>query len=457
MPRPSKHLNDKQIRVLRWIERGCPDGEYADDNYGHRITAKALASRGLVKIEGRGKTWRAILTAAGSARMSDAGEQRGKASGAGKELLDLRHRLEEASGQLRIDARDGGIDYRTLANQFNRSEHRPHGKQLRLSSPDWGRTYVLEYQEWLWDLVAIPEVKPVGPGSRLGPLAKLFLSNRDDQFVSKDSLARASRLLEAIARQAAVAGVGVRDPRAVDERKRRNGGNVRGWSGHLELESGSAILRVQVREKPGPGAEKFDYYPDGDFNRTAYNRIQRLPAWQRNRNHTFVPTGELELRVTRPGFGFDRARWKDKKAAPLETQLGGLFQELEVARLEAAARLRREREAEEQRKLDWEAAMARARVLYRASQEEALLIEQAAIWRRQEEVRTFLEELRRRDDGSNEALRTWITTGERVMNRLDAFDALATPTFPAPTAQDLQPYLGTWNAWGPARSATPFH
>lgn len=454
MPHAVTHLNEKQIRVLRWVEHGCPDDEYENDNYGHRITAKALAGRGLLRVEGRGTTWRASLTDAGVSRLAESGPAAASAPPADHdaEVIRLLSRLQESDGRLDVSVKQDGLDYPKLVQRLNGSEHRPRGKQLKLSSPDWrDHDWLrLEYVEWFWDDAPVPEVRTLSPGARLGALAKTFVDNRDDQFVSKDSLPRAARILESIVRHATKAGIRCSDPRAVDERKRRNGGNARGWSGHLELEADGAVLRVQIREKPGPGSEKFDYYPDGEFNRTAYNRIQRLPAWQRNRNHTFVPTGELELRVTRPGFGFDRARWKDKKATPLETQLGGLFQELEVARLEAAARLRREREAEEQRKHDWEAAMARARGLHRASQEEALLVEQAAMWRRHQEVRAFVDELRRRDDGCDEAVLAWIATGERVANRLDAFAALVAPSFPAPTAQDLQPYLGNWSAWGPS-------
>lgn len=455
MGRRVDSLNDKQIRLLHWVERGCPEDQYVDDNYGHRITAKALAGRGLLQIEGRGTTWRATLTDVGVSRLAELGPAAVSTPPPDHdtEVIRLLSRLQESDGRLDVSVKQDGLDYPKLVQRFNGSEYRPRGKQLKLSSPDWrDHDWLrLEYVEWFWDDAPVPEVQALSPGARLGALAKTFIDNRDDQFVSKDSLPRAARILESIVRHATQAGVRCSDPRAVDERKRRNGGNARGWSGHLELEADGAVLRVQVREKPGPGAEKFDYYPGGEFNRPAYDRIQRLPAWQRNRNHTFVPTGELEIRVTRPGFGFDRARWKDKKAAPLETQLGGLFQELEVARLEAAARLRREREAEEQRKLDWEAAMARARVLYRASQEEALLVEQASVWRRHREVRAFVDELRRRDDGSDEAIEAWIATGERVANRLDAFAALVAPSFPAPTAQDLQPHLGDWSAWGPSR------
>lgn len=453
MSRSADHLNEKQLRVLRWVEQGCPDGEYVDDNYGHRITAKALAGRGLLRVEGHGTTWRATLTDLGVSRLAELGPSPATSPPLNQdsEVIRLLSRLQESDGRLDVSVRQDELDYPKLVQRFNRSEHRPRGKQLKLSSPDWRNHdwFRLEYVDWFWDNASVPVVKTLSPGSRLGTLAKAFVDTPDDQFVSKDSLPRAARILESIVRHATQAGIRCIDPRAVDERKRRNGGNARGWSGHLELEAGSAVLRVQIREKPGSGSEKFDYYPNGDFNRTAYNRVQRLPAWQRNRNHTFVPTGELELRITRPGFGFDKARFKDKRSAQLEQQLGRLFQELEVARLEAAARLQREREADEQRKLEWEAAMTRARVLHRAGQEEALLTEQASIWRRHQEVRAFVDELRRRDDGSDEALRAWIATGERVAQRLDAFAALAAPSFPAPTAQDLQPHLSGWSAWGP--------
>ncbi len=458
MGRAANHLNDKQLRVLRWIERGCPDGEYVDDNYGHRITAKALAGRGLVKIEGRGKTWRATLTAAGTARLSElevSPHQEDPSSSPGA-VEQLRARLDAADGRLVVDTRVDSVDYRGLVQRFNQSTSRPRGKTLRPSSPDWGKHLVLEYQDWFWDLIDIPEVRVVPAGSRLGPLAKAFLSNHDDQFVSREALPRAARLLEAIARHAATTGVEARDPRVVDQRKKQNGGDVRGWSGHLDLTAGLVSLRVQIRETPGAGSEKFNYYPDGDFDRRAYDRVQRLPIWQRNRNYAFVPTGRLELRLARPGFSFDGHKLKDTKSSAVENRLGEIFQHLEVARRESEEAKRKARELEERKKQDWEAAMNRARVLFRASQEESLLVEQASTWRKHQEVAAFVTELSRRDDGSDPALRQWIETGERVARRLDAFGALATPEFPKPTAQDLEPFLDGWSAWGPTRSATPF-
>ena len=55
-------LNDTQTAVLRWLADGQPDGAATNPQ---RLTARALSSRRLVKIKGRGPKWRAELTEAG--------------------------------------------------------------------------------------------------------------------------------------------------------------------------------------------------------------------------------------------------------------------------------------------------------------------------------------------------------------------------------------------------------
>jgi hypothetical protein len=58
-------LNTAQLDVLRWVARGCGKGVY--EGYSHRISAAALQTRGLVRISGRGPSWKAELTARGAA------------------------------------------------------------------------------------------------------------------------------------------------------------------------------------------------------------------------------------------------------------------------------------------------------------------------------------------------------------------------------------------------------
>jgi len=457
VPHSPVHLNDKQLRVLRWVERGCPDGEYVDDNYGHRITAKALASRGLVRVEGHGTSWSATLTDAGASRVAQLKPAPSPPTdGPGKsddDVVDLLHRVETAGGRLDVDDRGDDIDYRKLVWRFNKSEYRPRGKELQLSYPGWfdQNQLRLEYRDWFWDLVEAPEVQAVASKSHLGPLAKAFLESKGDQFVTKESLPRAARIIESIVRHAAKVGIATRDPRAVDERTRRNGGTAREWSGHIELELDEMVQRLQVRELPGRGGDKFDYYQDGEFDRKRYDQVQRLPLWQRNRNYWFVPTGKLEVRAARPGFSFDGRKWSDTKSLSTEDRLGEVFRFVEVSRLEARAARQRADAIAERKERDREAAMAQARVLFRAAQEEALLLEQASVWRRHQEVRAFVDELQRRDDGSDEALQVWIATGERVAARLDVFKALSTPAFPAPSAEDIRPFLGGRSPKGPER------
>jgi hypothetical protein len=82
--RSSIQLNERQIAVLDWIKAGCPNGVYDDEDYSHRISARALKSRGLVEIQGHGKTWTATLTPRGElwpeATEEDEQERRSRAS-----------------------------------------------------------------------------------------------------------------------------------------------------------------------------------------------------------------------------------------------------------------------------------------------------------------------------------------------------------------------------------------
>ena len=63
--RSTIELNEKQIKVLEWVKQGCPDGVFPDDNYSHRVSAKALHSRGLLRVSGHGTNWRAEITERG--------------------------------------------------------------------------------------------------------------------------------------------------------------------------------------------------------------------------------------------------------------------------------------------------------------------------------------------------------------------------------------------------------
>lgn len=58
-------LNAKQQAILAWVVEGCPPGVFPDDDYSHRVSARALKNRGLVELSGHGKSWRATPTERG--------------------------------------------------------------------------------------------------------------------------------------------------------------------------------------------------------------------------------------------------------------------------------------------------------------------------------------------------------------------------------------------------------
>lgn len=58
-------LNGRQEEVLRWVGDGCPVRAWP--NQTHKHTARALASRGLVRVSRRGGVWSAELTDLGRA------------------------------------------------------------------------------------------------------------------------------------------------------------------------------------------------------------------------------------------------------------------------------------------------------------------------------------------------------------------------------------------------------
>lgn len=57
MPHP---LTPHQVELLRWLSDGCPKRDWPD--HSHKVTIRALQSRGLATISRKHKTWAAAIT-----------------------------------------------------------------------------------------------------------------------------------------------------------------------------------------------------------------------------------------------------------------------------------------------------------------------------------------------------------------------------------------------------------
>jgi hypothetical protein len=58
VPRPKPSA--RQLDILRWIADGCPHRAWPDES--HKLSARALQSRGLARVTRKGKRWHAVLS-----------------------------------------------------------------------------------------------------------------------------------------------------------------------------------------------------------------------------------------------------------------------------------------------------------------------------------------------------------------------------------------------------------
>ena len=130
MSRNPNQLTRQQVIVLGWIGDGTPADRF-EEGFTHRITARALESRGLVTIQGHGPSWVAAVTEAGRRwLMAPPAEVPAEVSQA-DELLD---QLLAAGGSITLESHLDADRFSKLITQSMKSERRPHGKKLQIEN-----------------------------------------------------------------------------------------------------------------------------------------------------------------------------------------------------------------------------------------------------------------------------------------------------------------------------------
>jgi hypothetical protein len=338
-------LNARQREVLKWIGDGCPDGVMKDFTY--KTTAVALQGRRLVAVSRKGGTWAAVTTEAGDhylrhsnyppsmrasrqpATVSAPGA--GAASGAparaqapwqrppnypaprlleapaiDEQAEDLVARVIQAGGVLELDTEDDDTDYQRLCKAAKKMPNLPFGKQLRTrTTGSWGSVRREIYLDEDF-FVQVP-VRPVPVPQRVPnyhPVVAAYRADFDYQEVSRESLGRASRILQAMATEAVRRGHTVKAPE--QQKNHYTGVPVRSLTdGQLRIVVGEFTYCLRIREKSAKGGKRPDY---------SSRRWNRLPVWQRARPTEFQPTGELRITIA-DGYGRDgrRAEFHDTK------------------------------------------------------------------------------------------------------------------------------------------------
>jgi hypothetical protein len=442
MGRNAAWLSDRSLEALAWIRDGCPEVAQDIGNF-RRISAHALARRGLVKVNGHGASWRASITPAGLARL----EAPPPAISRQDRVDTLFRRVVAAEGRLVLDDREIGMYRDEVQRLSERTPDRPKGWRLTMRSHgrhDERRTELVLERYFSDDVeeVAVPIPEHV---SRYHPVVKAFLASRDWQFVGKEHLPRAARILQALVDEVPRRGIrvqGVGRTHRGDDFHRLDRSH---W--HLSLEAPAGTYGVRIQEVSAPGGKPV--LPRG------WNERRTRPAWLDARHTEFIGTGILELVVNGPGTAINGDRHRDTATIPLEEKLPRVFRRIEIHRLEAEAREEeRHREAADRQRL-WETAMEEARRRYREQARWDAFRERARDWREVTDLRAFVAAMRAAFDAYDGPQREDLLAHlDFAECRLDERDpamrpALLLPEVPEPKPDDLKPFLDEWSPHGP--------
>jgi hypothetical protein len=457
-------LNDAQRRVLHWIAEGCPPGYF--DGYAHRVTAAALRSRGLVRTWGRSSRWQAEITEAGSDLLrappdttaTEASEPSDPAPSSPSRLSkteQLVQDLVEAGGVLRLPLRYGphGPTVRQRAYAAQDAGKLPAGKRLttvtmgddieiRLIDASAG----LDYERAELVPVAVPQRI-----SKYHAATRGFRDRSERHEVSRSVLPRATRITEAMAREAERRGWSAECPPTPTNTYGRSEWTATKY-GHLQIVADGHRYWFRLQEEGvhtrGPWEEQQRWYgrprPAGRYDAEGTGRLTL-------RLHT-----EFWWRTTER-----RSNWSDRQAWTLEERLPHVFREIEgriveTARVDEERRLAEER-AEEERRLareareqQWHLHMENAKRQATEDWRAQNLKRQARAWAEAAELRAQCDAMEA-SHGANVETQQWLRWARQYADTVDPL--MHPPTAPEDrdsTEEVLAKYMPSgWTPRGP--------
>lgn len=280
-----KPLSVLQFKVLRWINDGCPGDVF--EGYSHRVSARALADDRYITITGKGPSWTAKITQRGVELLEGIDDSDTNNHTHESEADKFIKKLIAAGGVLAVE---GGYSHRAandaLIRDVMKSALRPKGHKLEITSVGtwqspkyearWARHFPDDVDE---RLVPIPDT--VG---KYHPVAKVFRDGT--KGVSKEHVARAAKLLHALATESTARGYEVTLP---SSHKRTNSRGTTTLDGDIAITIGATTVPLEMRELPPNGGSARPYIPK-------YN--SRNQSWTTVNNIDFVSTGRLQLELT---------------------------------------------------------------------------------------------------------------------------------------------------------------
>jgi hypothetical protein len=429
-------LNDAQLAVLRWIEAGCPPGVM--EGYAHRVSAAALRSRDLVKITGRGKTWKAVITPAGRECLDpgppepepsrgNAAEQQDRSSlqppavsheAPAATRTDLpaptvrAARLSKteqlivdliaADGVLRVPIRHGPGEpnYQQRIVSAQRYGKVPAGQRIRSGWVGGELEIRLEDAPSGTDV----EARPVPVPARIAkghPVTRRFRDTVAQHEVSRAALPRAVRIVQALVVDAERRGFEAANVIAPEENYQRSSRSG-ATGGHISISADGHHYPLRITEEGvqnrGAWQQEADYraqWPHGGRHRAP-------------RRYDAEATGRLTITIDggysregRPSSFADRRSWS------LEEKLPDVLREIEIRIAEDNHRRQEAERRERLRQREWDAAMERARALFAEDHRAKILHAQVEAWRTAHAILDYCSALEE-SHGEDPAVLEWI-------------------------------------------------
>ena len=417
MGRSADYLTGAQFELLTWVSGGCKDGVY--EGTSHRVSARALHNRGLIRVEGRGGTWTAAITPDGGRRLKEQAERieaererERREEEAQREREREQQRLLEravevldavtaAGGRLKLGSDIDNHEIGQMESCLAKEGLLPQGERLAHEptrmDPDLGITAYLEP-----DFAALTPPRNFKVVRQLRdphPTVVAFQNKR--AYVAKSQIGRAARLLQAIVSAATEMGWKVSS-------KVSNGYTGRGEvRPDLSIRLPSGEIVATVRELDQRGRAGLAFITDTDY----YTRTQRTIT-----NKSFVASGRLEVTVSKAWSEQQPIlTLRDTEGAALEEQLSLLVRNLEIA--EAVTQWTRQEEGRraEIRKVRWEEVRKEAftKLTYERNGErvrDELSRRDAAAAMREyaDEIDNYASELASPDEGAAREWARWI-------------------------------------------------
>jgi hypothetical protein len=457
VPRSADSVSVRQYEILNWISEGCPEGVY--EGTGPRLTARALHNRRLVRISGRGATWRAVVTERGAAVLSREKEriqaekerQRKEEERRAAERERERRAQTAAEGVLReVVDNDGRLEVGTryaadelaeIERRLARSAEMPHGKRLTHEpiKMDESLGFVLYLEPSFVDLIALKSVHVPGQLRRPHELTVAFRAKRAN--VSNACMPRAARILQGIISTALDYGWKVRQYR----RDYYYQGRADDENCDLTIAAGDTAVDLVIGESDGRNRKARPYVEEHDYGTGASKTVANRP---------FEPSGRLYLRGWFRGPNQSGPHFADHDHEPLELQLPELFKAIEVHEAQRRWDTQEHQRRRAIKQHRWDEIFAEAKVNLANDRLAAQLEAELERRRSATEMRQYADELERiaatlTGDDKDEA-QEWIVWIRAHADRVDPRNgSIAKEPIGRITHSDLDPYMRGWGTWRP--------